>query len=277
MKDIQVLIVDDDQEVMSMLADIVRELDLTPVTASHGREAMEKLKAQKVDLIITDLAMPKMGGLELIKESRLLNPKIPIAVISGHGEAKNVIEALNRGAYNFVSKPFTIKEIEAIIKKGLRLREFSLGTCKILEGIRNYTEINIPNNPHYFPPATLYIVRECQWRGIEDEDQLSNISVCADELLNNALIHGNDLDEDKKISIQLIFDPEKFTMSFEDEGTGFDHQKIVTALSAGHSAPPTKRGLFIVQSLMDELSFNESGNKVTAVKYINEEGRRILH
>ena len=153
-------------------------------------------------------------------------PKYPLPLFPATGKLQNVIEALNRGAYNFVSKPFTIKEIEAIIKKGLRLREFSLGTYKILEGIRNYTEINIPNNPHYFPPATLYIVRECQWRGIEDEDQLSNISVCADELLTNALIHGNELDEDKKISIQLIFDAEKFTMSFEDEGPGFDHQKI---------------------------------------------------
>jgi CheY-like chemotaxis protein len=277
MKDIQVLIVDDDREVMTMLADIVRELNLTPVTASHGQEAMEKLKGQKIDLIITDLVMPKMDGLELIKQSRQLNAKIPIAVISGHGEAQNVIEALNRGAYNFVSKPFTIKEIEAIIKKGLRLREFSLGTHKILEGIRNYTEINIPNNPHYLPPATLYIVRECQWRGIDDEDQLSNVSVCADELLTNALIHGNELDEDKKISIQLVFDSEKFTMSFEDEGRGFDYHKLMAALSAEQVVPPTKRGLFIVKSLMDELSFNESGNKVTAVKYINEEGRRILH
>jgi len=277
MKDIHVLIVDDDHEVMTMLADIVKELDLTPVTASHGQEAMEKLKAQKIDLIITDLIMPKMGGLELIKQSRQLNAKIPIAVISGHGEAQNVIEALNRGAYNFVSKPFTIKEIEAIIKKGLRLREFSLGTHKILEGIRNYTEINIPNNPHYIPPATLYVVRECQWRGIDDEDQLSNVSVCADELLTNALIHGNALDEDKKISIQLMFDAEKFTMSFEDEGRGFDHRKLMAALSVEHVVPPTKRGLFIVKSLMDELSFNESGSKVTAVKYINEEGRRVLH
>lgn len=277
MKDIRVLIVDDDHEVMTMLADIVKELNLTPVTASHGHEAMEKLKSQNIDLIITDLIMPKMGGLELIKQSRQLNAKIPIAVISGHGEAQNVIEALNRGAYNFVSKPFTIKEIEAIINKGLRLREFSLGTHKILEGIRNYTEINIPNNPHYLPPATLYIVRECQWRGIDDEDQLSNVSVCADELLTNALIHGNELDEDKKISIQLIFDPEKFTLSFEDEGPGFDHHKLMAALSAEHAVPPTKRGLFIVKSLMDELAFNESGNKVTVVKYINEEGRRILH
>jgi CheY-like chemotaxis protein len=277
MKDIQVLIVDDDREVLTMLADIVKELDLTPVTASHGQEALEKLKTQKIDLIITDMVMPKMGGLELIKQSRQLNAKIPIAVISGHGEAQNVIEALNRGAYNFVSKPFTIKEIEAIIRKGLRLREFSLGTHKILEGIRNYTEINIPNDPHYLPPATLYIVRECQWRGIDDEDQLSNVSVCADELLTNALIHGNELDEDKKIAIQLMFDAEKFTMSFEDEGRGFDHQRLMAALSVEHVVPPTKRGLFIVKSLMDELSFNATGNKVTAVKYINEEGRRILH
>ncbi|MCX5894796.1 MAG: response regulator [Proteobacteria bacterium] len=277
MKDVTVLIVDDDSELLTTVEEMVKELQLTPLTASNGLEAMEKIRSQKVDLIITDLMMPEMDGLELIRKSRLLNPKIPIAVISGHGEAKNVIEALSRGAYNFVCKPFTMQELEAIIKKGLRIREFSLGTHKILEGIVNYTEINIPSSPHLLPAVTLYIVRECQWRGIEDDDLLSNISVCVDELLCNALIHGNDLDEIKKISVKLAFDPEKCTVSIEDEGKGFNHKKVLQGLAEEQYVPPTKRGLFIVKYLMDELVFNEKGNKVTLVKYLNQGGKRVLH
>lgn len=277
MKEINVLIVDDDKEVLSTLKEIIDELKLNSVTAGDGKEAMEKIKTQKIDLIITDLLMPKMDGLELIQQSRLLNPKIPIAVISGYGEAKNVIVALTRGAYNFISKPFTIKEIESIVKKGLRLREFSLGTHKILAGIRNYTEINIPSYTHLLPSVTLYTVRECQWRGIEDEDLLTNISICVDEMLNNALIHGNGLDESKKISIKLTFDTEKFMICIEDEGNGFNHQEILASLSEDTYNIPTKRGLFIVKYLMDRLSYNEKGNEVTLIKYLLEEGERTLH
>jgi DNA-binding response OmpR family regulator len=277
MKEITILIVDDDKEVLSTLEEIVTELQLHPLTATNGKEALEKIKTHKVDLIITDLMMPVMDGIELIKQSRILNSKIPIAVISGYGDVKNVIGALTHGAYNFVSKPFTINEIETIIKKGLRLREFSLGTHKILDGIRNYTEMIIPSYPHLLPAITLYIARECQWRGLEDEDMLTNISISIDEILNNALVHGNELDETKKLTIKLTFDTEKFHVSIADEGNGFDHQKVMEEISEESYNMPSKRGLFITKYLMDEMLFNEKGNEITLVKYLQEEGKRTLH
>jgi DNA-binding response OmpR family regulator len=277
MKQINVLVVDDDREVLSTLSEILSELRVNPITAIDGAEAIEKIKTRKIDLIITDLMMPNMDGFELIQRTRQLNINIPIAVISGHGEVKNVVSALSRGAYNFITKPFTIKEIESIVKRGLRLREFSLGTHRLLEGIKNYTEMNIPSYPHLLPSAALYVVRECQWRGVEEEAMLSNISICIDELLNNALIHGNDLDETKKIFLKIVFDHEKLTLSVEDEGDGFDYKNLLTESAENPQTLPTKRGLFIVNYLMDELSFNEKGNKVDIVKYLQPEGKRVLH
>ena len=277
MKQINVLVVDDDREVLSTLSEILSELRVNPITAIDGAEAIEKIKTRKIDLIITDLMMPNMDGFELIQRTRQLNINIPIAVISGHGEVKNVVNALSRGAYNFITKPFTIKEIESIVKRGLRLREFSLGTHRLLEGIKNYTEMNIPSYPHLLPSAALYVVRECQWRGVEEEAMLSNISICIDELLNNALIHGNDLDETKKIFLKIVFDHEKLTLSVEDEGDGFDYKNLLTESAENPQTLPTKRGLFIVNYLMDELSFNEKGNKVDIVKYLQPEGKRVLH
>ena len=82
MKQINVLVVDDDREVLSTLAEILTELHLNPITAGDGAEAIEKLKTMKVDLIITDLMMPKMDGFELIQRTRQLNANIPIYVLS---------------------------------------------------------------------------------------------------------------------------------------------------------------------------------------------------
>ena len=277
MKEIFVLVVDDDEDVRNTLSAILKELRLTPVAVSDGVEGMKVINSQKIDLIITDLKMPKMDGFEFIQNARQVNANIPIAVISGFAEGKNVVEALSRGAYNFITKPFTIREIENVIKRGLRLREFSLGTHRLTQGIKNVTEIELPNFTHLLPSAALYIVRECQWRGIEDENILSNMSICIDELLNNALVHGNDMDELKKIKIKLVFDQKEFSLSIEDEGQGFDYKKILSAFAGKDPGLPTKRGLFIVHYLMDELSFNEKGNIVTMVKRLKSEEKRVLH
>jgi len=277
MKEICVLIVDDEKDILNTLSEVLAELRLTPVTASDGLEALKVINSRKVDLIITDLMMPNMDGFELIQKARQVNANIPIAVISGFSEGRNVVEALSRGAYNFITKPFTIREIENVVKRGLRLREFSLGTHRLTEGIRNVTEIELPSFTHLLPSAALYIVRECQWRGVEDENILANISICIDELLNNAIIHGNDMDEAKKIYIKLVFDNENLSLSVEDEGKGFDYKKLLSEIADSSQELPTKRGLFIVNYLMDEISFNETGNMITIVKRHKPEEKRVLH
>ena len=277
MKEIFVLIVDDDEGVRNTLSAILKELRLTPVAVSDGVEAMKVINSQKIDLIITDLMMPNMDGFEFIQNSRQVNANIPIVVISGFAEVNNAVEALSLGAYNFITKPFTIREIENIIKRGLRLREFSLGTHRLTQGIKNTTEIELPSFTHLLPSAALYIVRECQWRGIEDENVLGNISICVDELLNNALVHGNGMDELKKIKIKLVFNQKEFRLSVEDEGDGFDYKKILSVFAGKDLDLPTKRGFFIVNYLMDEISFNEKGNIVTMVKRLKSEGKRVFH
>ena len=277
MKEVNVLVVDDDEAMLAMLASMLKGLHLNPITAVDGADGLEKVKTRKVDLIITDLMMPNMDGFELIKKIRQLNANIPVAVISGHGDVNNVVSALSHGAYNFITKPFTVKEIENVIMRGLRLREFSLGTHRLQEGIKNITEIEIPNYSHLLASAALYIVRECQWRGIEDEMLLSNISICLDELLNNAHAHGNLLDESKKIFLRAVFDAEKLLITVEDEGGGFDCAALAAEFSENAATLPAKRGLFIVNYLMDELMFNEKGTSITMVKYLSSERKRVLH
>ena len=265
-----ILIIDDEEKIRSVLSKIVDQLDLIPLTARDGLEALNLLQSEKIDLIITDLMMPQMDGLTFIVKSREINPRIPIAVISGYGDVKNATLALTRGAFNFITKPFTIKEVENIIRKGLRLRELSLGTDKLLQNVKNRTEITIPSYPHLLPSAIFYIIKECQWRGIDNENLLNNISVCTDEILTNALVHGNGGDPKKNISITLNYDAEKFTLTVKDEGKGFNVKNFAQQLKANHLNIPSKRGLFIVEYLMDEVSFNAKGNQITTMMYLKD-------
>ena len=235
-----ILIIDDVEEIRISLSKIVEQLGVIPMTASNGLEALDLLQSEKIDLIITDLMMPEMDGLQFIVQSRKLNPRIPIAVISGYADIKNATFALTRGAFNFITKPFTIKEVENVIRKGLRLRELSLGTDRFLKNIRNRTEITIPSYTHLLPSVSFYILKECQWRGIDNENLLNNISVCTDEILTNALTHGNKGNPDKNIAITLQFNTEKFTFTIQDEGNGFDVRNLIDSSNKTPLTSPIK-------------------------------------
>jgi len=267
MKDFRILIVDDEKDVRETLSEMIGGLGYQVLAAENGMEALGSVEKQKVDLIITDLSMPKMNGLELIVKVKRIHPHIPIAVISAYGSAENTTYALTRGAFNFIAKPFKISQVKDLIRKGKQLRELALGTYALMEWVRSQTDMTFPSQPKLFPSAILFAVKECQWRGIEDEARLENVAICMEELLSNALVHGNRRDKDKQIKVKMVFDSKKFVLSVKDEGAGFDGESYLGRIREEQESVPDKRGLFIVDFLMDELRFNKKGNEVTAVIY----------
>jgi len=88
-----------------------------------------------------------------------------------------------------------------------------------------------------------------------------------EELLSNALIHGNRKNKDKQITMRMSFDAERFVLVVKDEGDGFDGTTYLEKIRNNQTAIPEKRGLFIADLLVDELRFNEKCNEVTAVIY----------
>jgi CheY-like chemotaxis protein/anti-sigma regulatory factor (Ser/Thr protein kinase) len=267
MDDFRILVVDDEADVRETLSQMIESLGYQVSAAESGIEALEMIKAGKVDLIITDLSMPRMTGLELIGNSKRLNPDIPIAVISAYGNVENTTYALTQGAFSFIAKPFKLSQIKDLIRKGRQLRELSLGTYALMDWVESQTEMTFPSETSLFPSAILFTLKECQWRGIEDDARLESVATCMDELLSNAFIHGNLKDEGKRIRVKMVFDAEKFTLSVKDEGEGFDGEDYLKGIREEQPSIPEKRGLFIVDLLMDELRFNKKGNEVTAVLY----------
>ena len=273
MKQFRILIVDDEADVRETLSEMIENLGYQVIVAQNGLEALDMTKTEKVDLIITDLSMPRMNGLELIVKSKGIHPNIPIAVISAFGNVENTTYALTRGAFSFIAKPFKMSEIKELIRKGKQLRELSLGTYALMEWVRSQTDMAFPSRPRLFPSAIFFAVKECQWRGIEDEARLENVAICLEELLGNAYLHGNQKDKDKRIKVKMTFDAEKFVLSVEDEGEGFDGESYLKEISKEQASIPEKRGLFIVDLLTDELRFSKKGNEVTAVIYREDRTR----
>jgi two-component system response regulator PilR (NtrC family) len=125
MKKRNVLIVDDDPDVLSMLERLLKKLDYYPFVAQNGEEAVNVIDAQKIDVVVSDLVMPEMDGMELLKRVKSRKGDIPFVMITGHPTIETAVEAIKKGAYDYLTKPFQVEEVQikidrALEKRGLR-------------------------------------------------------------------------------------------------------------------------------------------------------------
>jgi len=145
-----VLSVDDDEEMIGLLHEVVSQLGHVSVTAVDGVDALEKLGESEFDIIITDISMPRMNGIELTKRVKTDFEDIDVVVVTGHQEEYKYTDVIEIGASDFISKPFNINELEAKINRIIRERELraELKRLSIRDGLtslynRRYFDENL--------------------------------------------------------------------------------------------------------------------------------------
>jgi len=145
-----VLSVDDEEEMIGLLHEVVSQLGHTSVTAVDGVDALEKLGENEFDIIITDISMPRMNGIELTKRIKTDFEDIDVVVVTGYQEEYKYTDVIEIGASDFISKPFNINELEAKINRIIRERELraELKRLSIRDGLtslynRRYFDENL--------------------------------------------------------------------------------------------------------------------------------------
>jgi len=101
-----ILIVDDEKAIRKTLSEILSFEGYRIDEAGDGEEGFRKFRDKEYDVILCDIKMPKMDGIEFLDKAKELNPDIPIIMISGHGTIETAVEAVKKGAYDYISKPF---------------------------------------------------------------------------------------------------------------------------------------------------------------------------
>ena len=112
-----VLIVDDEESMRHLLSVILRDAGYEARSVSNGEEAMKELAARDYDLVLSDVRMPRMDGLSLLREVQKSHPELTFIVMSAYGTHDSAIEAMKAGAYDYVSKPFRPDEVVLVLKK----------------------------------------------------------------------------------------------------------------------------------------------------------------
>jgi len=115
----KILVVDDEPGMLTLFREIFFDQAVDLETASSAEEALNNLKQNRYDLLIADIRLPKMSGVELMKQSQVIQPDLIVIAITGHATVNSAVECMKMGAYDYITKPFHINSILLIINKAL--------------------------------------------------------------------------------------------------------------------------------------------------------------
>ncbi len=121
----QILIADDEPNLRRVLGAQLSRDGHEVHLVEDGRQALDCLRDNHIDLLITDLRMPQLDGMEVLRKALELEPSLPVVMITAHGTVDNAVEALKTGAFDYITKPFDQEELRTIVRKALKTRDLS--------------------------------------------------------------------------------------------------------------------------------------------------------
>ncbi|MBN1222018.1 MAG: response regulator [Candidatus Aminicenantes bacterium] len=127
----KVLVIDDEESMRDSCSLIILKEGLSADTAENGESGLKKVGEIGPDIVLIDLKMPGIGGLEVLERLREIDPTVIAVVITGYGTVESAVEAMKRGAYDFLQKPFTPEELRRVMRRGLERRKLIRETEKL--------------------------------------------------------------------------------------------------------------------------------------------------
>ena len=116
-----ILVVDDEKNYLLVLSEVLQDEGYEVLTAQGGHEALDIQKSSDLDLILTDMKMPGMDGIELLENIKALDPDLPVIMMTAHGTVDKAVEAMQKGAYSYILKPFDNERLTIYVKKAVSL------------------------------------------------------------------------------------------------------------------------------------------------------------
>ncbi|MBI3865058.1 MAG: response regulator [Planctomycetia bacterium] len=286
-----ILVVDDssvDRTIAGRLLE--RNSEWTIVYAGNGKEALAQLAAQPPDLIITDLLMPEMNGLELVETIRDHHPQIPVILMTGVGSEAIAAEAIRKGAASYVPKHELVGGLAATVTRLLATVQ-PQQTRQRLQNCLDELQYVVPNDLSLLSALTRELRQVIDSRKLFSESDCLRFVTAVDEALMNAYFHGNlEIDSemraddpdahyslanqrrqqqpycDRRIYVRARFTAGEAAISVRDEGAGFDLDSLPDPTAPEYIDRPYGRGILLMRVFTDEVRFNDRRNEVTLIK-----------
>ena len=289
----RVLIVDDfvvDRLAMGGLFEDDGEIEVE--YADSGAAALERVQERAPDVIVTDLSMPEMDGLQLVRALREDDSQIPVVLVTSKGSERTAVEALHAGATSYVPKRLLAQYLRETVDDVLASLKTRTDQRRLMSRLtRSNAHFELCNDRSQFPPLIEYVQNGVASIGFDDETQRTQFGVALEEALVNAAEHGNlELDSqlksddrdsyfkllevrlqerpyrDRLIRVAVDLSRGEVRITIEDEGQGFDVSSLPDPRDPANLLKPSGRGVFLMRTFMDEVNYNDPGNQVTLVK-----------
>jgi DNA-binding NtrC family response regulator len=137
----EILIIDDEKSIRNVLKDILSNEGFVVTEAADGEEGLEKFTNQNFDLVLCDIKMPKLDGIEFLSAAMLLKPETPIIMISGHGNIETAVDAVKKGAYDYIAKPPDLNRLLITIRNALDKNSLVKETKRLKKTVSKVQEI----------------------------------------------------------------------------------------------------------------------------------------
>lgn len=293
----RILVVDDSPVDRQWLAALLSHAEQAEILeAQDGLEAFSMATELQPDLVLTDMQMPNLDGLQLVRMLREKSPQIPVILITAHGSEELALEALRAGAASYVNKDWgpsrllpTVRQVLAATRQNRELSRLNpyLVYCHFCFVLETDCQLMRPLLDFLHQHLTCLCL---------DAADITRITIAVQEALSNAIFHGNlelpselrQTDEEqffhlakerlrhfpysaRRIYFEGALSRKTITFVIRDEGPGFDPNSLPDPHDPKIMECPCGRGLLLIRSFMDEVSFNQQGNEIRLVKYVSRQ------
>lgn len=257
----RILIVDNNDELRLLLEQVLGALGHDVVVTGERAKALRRDDLDSFDLIISDLSEAEVNG-EPISEH---NRKHLVTPLSTHGLSPEIIKAFKMGAANYLRSPYNRDEMRAIVEKTLAYKLRYVDDPDVLSHVHEKIEFELPSDLALMNGVLEYLQDRVAKLGLIKPER-SNLFVALDEAFVNAVKHGNKNDPTKLVRITAELTPQEASFTVEDEGEGFDITQIPDPCDPANLFRASGRGVLLIYNIMDEVEYNEQGNRVKMVK-----------
>jgi CheY-like chemotaxis protein/anti-sigma regulatory factor (Ser/Thr protein kinase) len=289
-----ILVVDDsafDRQLVGQLLDPMKDLRL--VFARNAHDGLATIDRESPAVVLTDLVMPDMEGLELVKQVRSQHPQISVILVTAYGSEEVAMEALRAGAANYIPKKRLARDLVPTIRQALSIAAMTRERRRIVRCmVRRESDFVLDNDPELILPLLKLLHEEIAGLNLGDAGCQLQVGIALQEALYNALFHGNlevssDLRQEderlfdalaeerrfvepyrsRRIRVQVALDRASARFVITDQGPGFDTSIFNLPVQPEDLNRIGGRGLLLIRTFIDQVSFNASGNQITMVKF----------
>lgn len=261
----RILIVDSNDELRAVLRQVLSDLGHDVVSSGDRAAVLARDDLDRFDLIISDLTDDTDGGVAILSELKRQQLLVPVVVSSEESQQPGIVKAFRMGAANYLRRPYDPEELRNIVDKTLSYKLRFVEDLKVMPYACERIEFELPSDLSLMDGVLHYLIERATRLGIIQPER-SNLFIALDEAFVNAVVHGNRSDRTKLVHITAELTAREARFTIEDEGEGFDFRNVPDPRDPANLFKTSGRGVLLIHNIMDEVEYNERGNRLTMIK-----------